>query len=135
MKQLLNNMSFEERQNIREQHTGGMEVMSGSFRRLVNAKLGNSKPLISEQTAPPAPDSTIPTPQAPQKPSLPKCLTVMVSSVPSGIDQNNMGGSGSSLSGPIDEIKFNGTVSPEYQGYTVHKDGKPFCFIPLRPSI
>ena len=50
MKQLLNNMSFEERQNIREQHTGGMNVMSGSFRRLVNAKLGNSKPLISEQT-------------------------------------------------------------------------------------
>ena len=50
MKQLLNNMSFEERQNIREQHTGGMNVMSDSFRRLVNAKLGNSKPLISEQT-------------------------------------------------------------------------------------
>ena len=50
MKQLLNNMSFEERQNIREQHTGGMKVMSDSFRRLVNGKLGNLKPLISEQT-------------------------------------------------------------------------------------
>jgi hypothetical protein len=52
MKQLLNNMSFEERQNIREQHTGGMNVMSDSFRRLVNAKLGNSKPLISEDGNP-----------------------------------------------------------------------------------
>lgn len=49
MKQLLNDMSFDEKQNIREQHTGGMKVMSGSFRRLVNAKLGDLKPLISEQ--------------------------------------------------------------------------------------
>jgi len=49
MKQLLNDMSFEERQKIREQHTGGMNVTSNNFRRLVNGKLGNSKPLISEQ--------------------------------------------------------------------------------------
>jgi hypothetical protein len=49
MKHLLNDMSFEERQNIREQHTGGMKVMSDSFSRLVNGKLGDSKPLISEQ--------------------------------------------------------------------------------------
>ena len=49
MKHLLNDMSFEERQNIREQHTGGMKVMSDSFRRLVNGKLGDSKPLVSEQ--------------------------------------------------------------------------------------
>jgi len=49
MKHLLNDMSFEEKQNIREQHTGGMKVMSDSFRRLVNGKLGDSKPLVSEQ--------------------------------------------------------------------------------------
>jgi hypothetical protein len=49
MKHLLNDMSFEERQNIREQHTGGMKVMSDNFRRLVNGKLGDSKPLVSEQ--------------------------------------------------------------------------------------
>jgi hypothetical protein len=52
MKQLLNDMSFEERQKIREQHTGGMNVTSNNFRRLVNGKLGNSKPLISEQGNP-----------------------------------------------------------------------------------
>ena len=50
MKNLLNNMSFEERQNIREQHKGGIKIISDSFRRLVNGKLGNSKPLVMEQT-------------------------------------------------------------------------------------
>jgi hypothetical protein len=49
MKHLLNDMSFEERQNIREQHTGGMKVIPNNFRRLVNGKLGDSKPLVSEQ--------------------------------------------------------------------------------------
>jgi hypothetical protein len=64
MKHLLNDMSFEERQNIREQHTGGMKVMSDNFRRLVNGKLGDSKPLVSEQvttdttTAPVTTDTT-----------------------------------------------------------------------------
>ena len=41
-------------------------------------------------------------------------------------------GGGSMLRGPIDKITYNGTVSPEYQGYTVHKEGRPFCFIPNR---
>ena len=41
-------------------------------------------------------------------------------------------GGGAMLRGPIDKITYNGTVSPEYQGYTVHKDGRPFCFIPNR---
>jgi hypothetical protein len=50
MKNLLNDMSFEERQKIREQHTGGMKVMSNSFTRLVNGKLGHINPLLNEQT-------------------------------------------------------------------------------------
>ena len=41
-------------------------------------------------------------------------------------------GDGMILRGPIDKITDNGTVSPEYQGYTVHKGGRPFCFIPKR---
>ena len=122
MKQLLNDMSFEERQNIREQHTGGMKVMSGSFRRLVNAKLGDSKPLISEQPTPPAPDSTIPTPPAPQKPRLPNCNTKMVN--------DGMPGSSSEMSGAYTKITTNGSVAPQYQGYTVHTANGPFCFIP-----
>ena len=132
MKQLLNNMSFEERQNIREQHTGGMKVMYGSFRRLVNAKLGDSKPLISEQPTPPAPDSTIPTPPAPdstiptppapQKLRLPNCNTKMVN--------DGKPGSSSYMSGAYTKITTNGSVAPQYQGYTVHNANGPFCFIP-----
>ena len=38
----------EEKNNIRKQHTGGMNVMTESFSRLLNAKLGDSKPLVNE---------------------------------------------------------------------------------------
>jgi len=58
---------------------------------------------------------------------LPKCDRVMKSD--GGPDKP---GSGSVLRGPIDRITYNTTVSPEYQGYTVYKDGRPFCFIPNR---
>lgn len=49
MKHLLNNLSEEEKNSIREQHSGGMKVMTENFHKLVNSKLGNSKPLVSEQ--------------------------------------------------------------------------------------
>ena len=125
MKQLLNDMSFEERQNIREQHTGGMKVMSGSFRRLVNAKLGDSKPLISEQPTPQQKefiDDFIDSHPTPQKPSLPTCNTKMVN--------DGMPGSSSEMSGAYTKITTNGSVAPQYQGYTVHTVDGPFCFIP-----
>ena len=48
MKHLLNDMSFEERQNIREQHEGGMSIDTSKFRKLMESKLGNVKPLITE---------------------------------------------------------------------------------------
>jgi hypothetical protein len=48
MKHILNNLSNEEKNSIREQHTGGMNVMTESFSRLLNAKLGDSKPLVNE---------------------------------------------------------------------------------------
>lgn len=48
MKHLLNNLSDEEKNNIRNQHTGGMKVMTESFSRLLNSKLGDSKPLVTE---------------------------------------------------------------------------------------
>jgi hypothetical protein len=51
MKHLLNNMSEEEKNAIREQHAGGMKVMTENFNKLLNSKLGDSKPLISEQTS------------------------------------------------------------------------------------
>jgi hypothetical protein len=49
MKHILNNLTEEEKNKIREQHTGGMKVMTENFSKLVNSKLGDSKPLVSEQ--------------------------------------------------------------------------------------
>ena len=48
MKHLLNNLSEEEKNAIREQHTGGMKVMTENFSKLLNSKLGDAKPLVSE---------------------------------------------------------------------------------------
>ena len=70
-----------------------------------------------------------------QRGELPICNSVMKSEVnprPGDGPRNPLTGGGSMLRGPIDKITYNGTVSPEYQGYTVHKDGRPFCFIPNR---
>ena len=58
MKHLLNNLSEEEKNSIREQHTGGMKVMTENVSRLLNSKLGDSRP-ISEQTMAPQPNSEI----------------------------------------------------------------------------
>jgi len=52
MKHLLNNLTEQEKNAIREQHTGGMKLMTENFSRLLNSKLGDSKPLVSEQTSP-----------------------------------------------------------------------------------
>ena len=49
MKHLLNNMSEEEKNNIREQHAGGMKVMTENFNKLLKSKLGDAKPLVNEQ--------------------------------------------------------------------------------------
>jgi hypothetical protein len=49
MKHILNNLSEEEKNAIREQHTGGMKVMTENFSKLINSKLGDSKPLVNEQ--------------------------------------------------------------------------------------
>jgi hypothetical protein len=49
MKHILNNLSEEEKNAIREQHTGGMKVMTENFNKLINSKLGDSKPLLEEE--------------------------------------------------------------------------------------
>ena len=48
MKHLLNNMSEEEKNSIREQHNGGMKVMTENFNKLINSKLGNSNTCMAE---------------------------------------------------------------------------------------
>jgi hypothetical protein len=44
-------MSEEEKNTIREQHLGGMKVMTENFSKLLNSKLGDAKPIVSEQTS------------------------------------------------------------------------------------
>jgi hypothetical protein len=58
MKHLLNDLTEQEKNSIREQHTGGMVVPSEKFSKLVNTKLGDAKPLVNEQK-----DSEINAPQ------------------------------------------------------------------------
>ncbi len=50
MKHILNNLSEQEKNAIREQHTGGMNVVTENFNKLLGSKLGDSKPL-TEQTS------------------------------------------------------------------------------------
>jgi hypothetical protein len=49
MKHLLNNMTESEKSAIREQHSGGMKVMTEKFSKLINSKLGDSRPFVNEQ--------------------------------------------------------------------------------------
>jgi len=49
MKHILNNLSEQEKNAIREQHTGGMNVVTENFHKLLGSKLGDSKPLVNEQ--------------------------------------------------------------------------------------
>lgn len=50
MKHILNNLSEQEKNAIREQHTGGMNVVTENFHKLLGSKLGDSKPLVNEQS-------------------------------------------------------------------------------------
>ena len=49
MKHILNNLTDDEKNAIRGQHTGGMKVSSDNFSKLVNSKLGDVKPVVKEQ--------------------------------------------------------------------------------------
>lgn len=51
MKHILNNLSEEEKNAIREQHAGGMKIELGKFKQMVETKLGDPKPyLVEEET-------------------------------------------------------------------------------------
>ncbi len=50
MKHLLNDLSEDEKNSIREQHTGGKKIVIENFDKLVNTKLGDAKPYLTEQT-------------------------------------------------------------------------------------
>lgn len=49
MKHILNDLTEQEKNSIREQHTGGMKVMTEGFSKLINSKLGDVKLVVKEQ--------------------------------------------------------------------------------------
>jgi len=49
MKHLLNNLSEEEKNSIREQHEGGMKLDTSRFRTLLEGKSGDVKPLVEQE--------------------------------------------------------------------------------------
>jgi len=49
MKHLLNDLTEKEKNSIREQHTGGMKVVTENFSKLINAKSGNVKSFLKEE--------------------------------------------------------------------------------------
>jgi hypothetical protein len=49
MKHLLNNLTEVEKNSIREQHTGGMNVVTENFSKLINTKSGDAKLFLNEQ--------------------------------------------------------------------------------------
>jgi hypothetical protein len=48
MKHLLNNLSEEEKNSIREQHHGGVNIDTSRFKMLLESTLGNVKPLVEQ---------------------------------------------------------------------------------------
>jgi len=52
MKNLLNNLSSEEKNRIRKQYEGGMSIDTSKFKTLSESKLGDAKPLINESMGP-----------------------------------------------------------------------------------
>ena len=51
MKHLLNDLSDEEKNGIREQHSGGKKIVIENFDKLINTKLGDAKPYLNEDDA------------------------------------------------------------------------------------
>jgi hypothetical protein len=52
MKHLLNDLSDEEKNRIREQHSGGKKIVIENFNKLINTKLGDAKPFLNEEQGP-----------------------------------------------------------------------------------
>jgi hypothetical protein len=61
MKHLLNSLTENEKKSIREQHTGGMKVMTENFSKLINTKSGDVRTLVEQPVSEPEP-------QLPQEP-------------------------------------------------------------------
>jgi len=49
MKHILNNLSEQEKNAIREQHTGGMKLSNEKFSKLISSRLGDVRTLVKEE--------------------------------------------------------------------------------------
>jgi hypothetical protein len=133
MKHLLNEMSEEEKSFIRGQHTGGKVFDTTKFRKLLEYKLGNVKPLISEQGTETYPSTDNETTSTNDIPECNSKMEARNEPIPGGGGEENPRPGGDSfinLAGKSVEIRTNDTINPTMRRYTVYTDGKPFCYMP-----
>jgi hypothetical protein len=85
MKHLLNNLSEEEKNSIREQHTDRIKIDTSRFKSLMESKLGDVKPLVEQrylpQEDPINPNKPLPNTKPKNTPSRP---------TPTGIPKTNL---------------------------------------------
>lgn len=92
------------------------------------------KRIIKEQQAnQDTPPPVAPAEQTPPTPSTGNTTTTQVKKCTEMMTNSGAPGASSSLNvnGNV-TIEFKGTVSPEFQGYYVNVDSKPYCFIPIK---
>ena len=68
MKHLLNSLTENEKNSIREQHTGGMKVMTENFSKLINTKSGDVRTLVEQPVEEPLPQQPVVEPDTPIPP-------------------------------------------------------------------
>ena len=75
MKHLLNSLTENEKNSIREQHTGGMKVMTENFSKLINTKSGDVRTLVEQPVEEP-PIQPQPTPTPPNSKTNPLLINM-----------------------------------------------------------
>jgi len=132
MKHILNNLSEQEKNAIREQHTGGMNVVTENFHKLLGSKLGDSKPL-TEQSPMFANAASALTGQGKPSPQKSTMMSVKVKKLV-GFLKNN-GYTPSEISQAQEVIK-NSPVSPTMQKLaTTGVPQKPMAGAPQKPGV
>lgn len=133
MKHLFNNLSSKEKADILKKHSeGGTNIVIENFNKLISSKLGNVKTILSEQVPTPPTDNTNTNQSQPNSSgntNQSQSEPVPGDVPPCVMKGDGLPGSGGSIEGPFDKIVSTGSVAPEYQGYTVYKEGRPYCFI------
>ena len=114
MKHILNDLTDQEKNAIREQHTGGMKVINKNFSKLLNSKLGDSKPLVAEQIQDRIPSG--PSPLAKPKVVKDKITSPQPNSIVpcSKLGIKSLGSCDSKTKRPVDYCSALGVKTPGY---------------------